>query len=217
MLQHQRAVTVDKFQLEGIQVIQVPPLIISSTETPGSRRSTISQSACGPARWATDHCLDEATLCKLPQVGPHSRMVYVELGTHRCVYTDALVAPPVLLGPNRWIRPREQVHHHALSLTMSPTLPSIPRACPHHWILPLTHHMSKHLFWDFRKVLLPPDALRLLEVHAQLLLRLKAMQHFQCFRSRHNWTPLSHGAIHLAIRWMGDATAFRFPHHPVAL
>ena len=30
------AVAADKLQLEGIQVIQVPPLIISSTETPGS-------------------------------------------------------------------------------------------------------------------------------------------------------------------------------------
>jgi hypothetical protein len=79
VLQHQCAVTVDKLQLERIQVIQVPPLIVSSTETPGSRRPTISQSACGPARWATDHSLDVATLCKLPQVGPHSRMVYVAL------------------------------------------------------------------------------------------------------------------------------------------
>ena len=195
----------------------MPPLIISSTETPGSRRSTISQSACGPARWATDHCLDEATLCKLPQVGPHSRMVYVELGTHRCVYTDALVAPPVLLGPNRWIRPREQVHHHALSLTMSPdaafyskgmSTPLDPPPDPPYVEAPLL---------GLPESAPSPDALRLLEVHAQLLLRLKAMQHFQCFRSRHNWTPVSHGAIHLAIRWMGDATAFRFPHHPVAL
>ena len=79
VLQHQCAVTVDKLQLERIQVIQVPPLIVSSTETPGSRRSAISQSACGPARWPTNHGLDEAILCKLPQVGPHSRMVYVAL------------------------------------------------------------------------------------------------------------------------------------------